>query len=191
MYQYLRTTPDDRAEPREGVAIERFSRFSSNPHNYALPITSHARWGIVGMPGCSRGTEEQGQFGCGESTTALTIRSSHRAVVAVRVLLTEDVAWYVPGRNAIAGDYRHTDAVLAYFTRRREPVKRTFRMHLRDLLVGDGGEVAVVTDGTAVIGGVERRWSTVGLYRIRQEGIAASWLLPLDAEALDAIWAAP
>jgi hypothetical protein len=61
-------------------------------------------------------------------------------------------------------------------------------MHPRDVLVGDGDEVAVVTDGTAVIGGVERCWSTVGLYRIRQERVAACWLLPLDADAFDAIW---
>jgi ketosteroid isomerase-like protein len=107
---------------------------------------------------------------------------------AVRALLTEDVAWHVPGRNAIAGDYRGTAAVLAYLTRRRELAERTFRMHPRDVLVGDGDEVAVVTDGTAVIGGVERRWSTVGLYRIRQERVAACWLLPLDADAFDAIW---
>jgi hypothetical protein len=57
------------------------------------------------------------------------------------------------------------------------------------VLVGDGDDVAVVTDGTAVIGGVEHRWSTVGLYRIREERMAACWLLPLDAEAFDAIWA--
>lgn len=42
-----------------------------------------------------------------------------------------------------------------------------------------------------VIGGVEHRWSTVGLYRIREERMAACWLLPLDAEAFDAIWGVP
>lgn len=56
--------------------------------------------------------------------------------------MTEDVAWHVPGRNTIAGDYRGTDAVLAYCTR-------------------------------------------------RGERMAARWLLPLDADAVDAIWAAP
>jgi len=101
--------------------------------------------------------------------------------------LIEDVAWHVPGRNAIADDYRGTDAVLAYCTRRGELAGRTFRMHPRDVLVGDGDDVAIVTDGTAV----ERRWSTVGLYRIREERMAARWLLPLDADAVDAIWAAP
>jgi ketosteroid isomerase-like protein len=92
--------------------------------------------------------------------------------------LTEDVAWHVPGRNDIAGDYRGTDAVVAYFTHRRELAERTFRIHPRDVLVGEGDDVAVVTDGTAVIGGVERRWSTVSLYRIRQERIAELVVAP-------------
>ncbi|MGB6162816.1 MAG: hypothetical protein WCF33_21050 [Pseudonocardiaceae bacterium] len=74
-------------------------------------------------------------------------------------------------------------AVLAYFTRRGELAGRTFRIHLRDVLVGDGDEVAVVTDGTVVMGGVERCWPTVGLCWIREERMAACWLLPLDADA--------
>ena len=71
----------------------------------------------------------------------------------LRALLTEDIAWTVPGSNAIAGEYRGIDAVMAYFRRRRDLAARTFRMHPGDLLVGDGDRVAVLTDGTAVIGG--------------------------------------
>jgi uncharacterized protein len=106
----------------------------------------------------------------------------------LRALLTEDIAWTVPGRNAIAGEYRGIDAVMAYFRRRRDLAARTFRMHPGDLLVGDGDRVAVLTDGTAVIGGVERRWSTVGLYELRDGRVAACWLLPLDLAAFDAAW---
>jgi len=103
-------------------------------------------------------------------------------------VLTEDIVWVVPGRNAIAGEYRGLDAVLDYFTRRRDLADRSFRMHPGDLLVGEGDHVAVLTDGTATIDGVERRWSTVGLYRLRGERVAACRLLPLDAAAFDAIW---
>jgi hypothetical protein len=63
--------------------------------------------------------------------------------------------------------------------RRRDMASKTFRMHPGDLLAGDGDHVAVLTDGTAVIGGQEHRWSTVGLYRFRGEQVAACWLLPL------------
>jgi ketosteroid isomerase-like protein len=105
-------------------------------------------------------------------------------------VLTEDIAWVVPGRNAIAGEYHGLDAVIDYFARRRELADHSFRMHPGDLLVGDGDHVAALTDGTATIAGVEHRWSTVGLYRLRDERVAACWLLPLDASAFDAIWSA-
>ena len=106
----------------------------------------------------------------------------------LRALLADDVAWVVPGRNAIAGEYRGIDEVMAYFAQRRNLAARTFRMHPGDLLTGDGDHVAVLTDGTATIGGTERRWSTVGLYRLHLGRVAACWLLPLDQGAFDAIW---
>jgi ketosteroid isomerase-like protein len=106
----------------------------------------------------------------------------------LRALLADDIEWHVPGDNAIAGDYRGADAVMAYFARRRDLAARSFRMHPGDVLTGAGEHVAVLTDGTAVIAGRERRWSTVGLYRVRGERIAACWLLPLDPAAFDAIW---
>jgi ketosteroid isomerase-like protein len=109
----------------------------------------------------------------------------------LRAVLVEDVEWHVPGRNAIAGDYRGIDAVLAYFARRRDLAARTFRMRPGDVLVGDGDRVAVLTDGVAEIGGREERWSTVGLYRLAAGRIAGCWLLPLDAAAFDRIWAGP
>ena len=107
----------------------------------------------------------------------------------LREVLAEDVEWHVPGRNAIAGDYRGIEAVLAYFARRRDLAQRSFRMLPGEVLVGDGEHVAVLTDGVAEIGGREERWSTVGLYRVSGGRVAACWLLPLDAAAFDRIWA--
>jgi ketosteroid isomerase-like protein len=108
----------------------------------------------------------------------------------LRELLAPDVVWHVPGTNAIAGVYEGIDAVLAYFARRRDIADRTFRMHPGDVLTGGRDHVAVLTDGSAVIGGEERRWSTVGLYCFRGDRIAACWLLPLDPAAFDEIWRA-
>jgi ketosteroid isomerase-like protein len=107
----------------------------------------------------------------------------------LRALLSPDIEWHVPGRNAIAGDYRGIDAVMAYFARRRDHAARTFRMHPGDVLTGEGDRVAVLTDGSATIGGRDVRWSTVGLYRIDAGRIAGCWLLPLDPETFDRIWA--
>lgn len=106
----------------------------------------------------------------------------------VRALLTDDVEWHVPGRNAIAGAYRGIDDVLGYFIRRRELAGNTLRLHPRDLLVGDRSYIAALTDGAATLGGREQHWSTIGLYEIRDGRIAACWLLPLDPDAFDAAW---
>jgi len=107
----------------------------------------------------------------------------------LRELLTEDIVWTIPGRNAIAGRYEGIAQVMAYFERRRELASRTFQMHTREILTGDGDHVAALTDGRATLGGAERRWSTVGLYRVRERRIAACWLLPLDGDEFDRIWA--
>jgi ketosteroid isomerase-like protein len=104
-------------------------------------------------------------------------------------LLTQDITWTVPGDSPIAGTYRGLDDVFGYFERRRDLANRTFRMERRDVLVGEGDRIAALTDGVATIGGVEHRWSTVGLYDVANGRIAACWLLPLDQRAFDAIWA--
>jgi uncharacterized protein len=102
-------------------------------------------------------------------------------------LLAADVVWVVPGRNAIAGTYRGRDEVMAYFARRRDQASKSFRMHPGEVLVGHD-HIAVLTDGTATIGGREHRWSTVGLYRVRDGRIASCHLLPLDPAAFDEVW---
>jgi ketosteroid isomerase-like protein len=109
---------------------------------------------------------------------------------AVRELLAPDITWTVPGDNPIAGTYRGLDAVLDYFRRRRDIAGRTFQMKRLDVLVGDGARIAALTDGFARIAGIEHRWSTVGLYDVVDDRIAACWLLPLDQRAFDAIWSA-
>lgn len=107
----------------------------------------------------------------------------------LRGLLAPDVTWTIPGTNRIAGTYRGAGAVLGYFGRRRTIADATFRLHRRDVLTGTGNNIAALTDGTAIIAGRERSWSTVGLYEVRGDLIAACWLLPLDPAEFDAIWA--
>ena len=111
-------------------------------------------------------------------------------VERVRALLTDDVEWHVPGRNAIAGTYRGAEEVLGYFRQRRALAQASLRLHPGEMLVGDGEHVAALTDGSAKIGDDEFRWSTVGLYRIRGGLIDACWLLPLDQAAFDRAWSA-
>jgi uncharacterized protein len=107
---------------------------------------------------------------------------------AVRAVLSPDIAWHVPGRSPIAGSYRGLDEVIEYMLARRRLADGTFRMHRLDVLTGAGTTVAVLTDGTATIAGVERSWSTVGLYRVEEGRIAECRLLPLDQAEFDDIW---
>jgi ketosteroid isomerase-like protein len=106
----------------------------------------------------------------------------------VRALLTEDIEWHVPGRNAIAGDYHGIDEVTEYFRWRREVAAGTLRLHPGELLVGEDEHLAMLTDGSAKIAGAEYRWSTVGLYRVHGGLIAACWLLALDQAVFDQVW---
>ena len=109
--------------------------------------------------------------------------------VELRRLITPDVVWTIPGDSPIAGTYRGIDEVFAYFARRRDLASGTFRMHRRDILVGEGRRVCALTDGTATLGGREHQWSTVGLYEVTERRqISACWLLALDQRAFDAIW---
>jgi uncharacterized protein len=107
---------------------------------------------------------------------------------ALERLLAAGITWVVPGRNRIAGTYRGHGEVFDYLRRRRDLADRTFRMQRRDVLVGDGERIAALTDGVATIRGTRHRWSTVGLYAVTDEQIAACWLLALDQPAFDAIW---
>jgi ketosteroid isomerase-like protein len=107
----------------------------------------------------------------------------------LRRLIAPDVVWTIPGASPIAGTYRGTDEVFGYFARRRDLASGTFRMHRRDVLVGETRSVCALTDGTATLGGREHQWSTVGLYEVtKDDQISACWLLALDQPALDAIW---
>jgi hypothetical protein len=106
----------------------------------------------------------------------------------LRQLLAADVRWTVPGQNAIAGRYAGVDEVLQYFERRRDLASQTFRMHVREILTGEGNHIAALTDGTALIRGHPEQWSTIGLYEFRRVRLQACWLLPLDVEQFDRIW---
>lgn len=108
---------------------------------------------------------------------------------ALRALLDPGITWTVPGVSPIAGTYRGIEEVFGYFTRRRDRAAGTFRMHRRDVLIGEGSRVAALTDGTASISDTEQVWSTIGLYEITErDRISACRLLPFDQAAFDAIW---
>jgi ribosomal-protein-alanine N-acetyltransferase len=103
--------------------------------------------------------------------------------------LAADVAWHVPGQNVIAGDFQGHDQVMAYFRRRRDLTDRSFVVTSRGTLA-DATRVVHFADGEAILGGVPRRWRTVGIFEIARQRISECWLVPFDQQAFDEIWAA-
>ena len=118
----------------------------------------------------------QGRFYAGENVGA-----------DLRGLLTEDVVWHVPGRSAIAGEYRGLEQVLRYFAVRREITDNSFRITSRGVLA-DADRVVHFADGEAAVGGELRRWRTAGIFNISNGLIAECWLLPFDQYQFDQIW---
>ena len=106
----------------------------------------------------------------------------------VEALLSDDIAWHVPGHNAIAGHYRGKQQVLDYFRRRRDKAKGSMRVEVRRTLA-DEELVMQLAGGRAEIEGKKHTWETVGVYRIAEGRIAECWLLPFDQYQFDEIWA--
>ena len=103
-------------------------------------------------------------------------------------LLAEDVVWHVPGTSPIAGDYHGREAVTGYFRRRRALAGGAIRVtkageaHHEEALVQ-------LADGRAPLGGQEVIWRTAGVYRVADGKISEAWLVPLDQEHFDRVWA--
>jgi len=105
----------------------------------------------------------------------------------LRELLTDDVAWHVPGRSPIAGDHEGIEAVMDYFERRRALASTTFRVHVREVLAR-GDLVIQLAGGTAELGGREAEWETLGVFRVREGRIAEGRLVPFDQYLFDELW---
>jgi len=109
-------------------------------------------------------------------------------LAGVEELLADEVVWHVPGTSPIAGDHRGREAVVAYFRRRRElaggamAVTKHGEAHHDEALVQ-------LADGRAPLGGEDVVWRTAGVYRVAGGRIAEAWLVPLDQEHFDRVWA--
>jgi uncharacterized protein len=106
---------------------------------------------------------------------------------ALAEVFAEDVVWHVPGRNAIAGEYRGIDQVMEYVRRRRELADGTFEITVHDVLANDEYGLVIAT-GRATRGGTAFQWRAHGLYRFRNGRIAECWVLPENQYEFDRIW---
>jgi hypothetical protein len=102
-------------------------------------------------------------------------------------VFADDVVWHVPGRSAIAGEYRGREQVMQYVRRRRALVQDSFEITVEDVLANDEHGL-VIASGSAVRDGTNLTWRAHGLYRFDNGRIAECWVLPEDQYAFDAIW---
>jgi uncharacterized protein len=107
----------------------------------------------------------------------------------VEELLAEDVVWHVPGWSPIAGDYRGREAVTEYFRLRRELAGGSIRITKKGDVHNEEALVQLA-DGHAPLGGRDVVWGTAGVYRVAGGKIAEAWLVPLDQQHFDRVWAA-
>ena len=109
-------------------------------------------------------------------------------IPTVLEILDEDIAWHVPGRSPLSGDYRGHDAVMGFFTRAMELSGGTLRVELEEIL--DGGErIAALTTVSAERNG--RAWSSpeVHVWRVRDGRAVEFCEFQGDQTTEDEFWA--
>jgi ketosteroid isomerase-like protein len=107
----------------------------------------------------------------------------------VLAMLAEDVAWHVPGRSPLSGDYRGHDEVAGFFATAMDLSGGTLRVRPEEI-VADGPRVVVITTVSAERAG--RSWSSpeVHVWEVC-DGKAVSFReYQGDQQAEDEFWAA-
>ena len=102
-------------------------------------------------------------------------------------IFAEDIAWHVPGRSPLSGDYRGHQEVVGFFTKAMELSGGTLRVQADEILA-DGERIIALTTVSAERNG--RSWSSpeVHLWRV-QDGRAVTFReFQGDQEAEDRFW---
>jgi ketosteroid isomerase-like protein len=79
--------------------------------------------------------------------------------LGLAAVFAEEVVWHVPGRSAIAGDYRGIDEVMEYVRRRRELADETFEIEVHDVLANAEHGLVIAT-GRATRRGKTLEWES-------------------------------
>ena len=99
----------------------------------------------------------QGLGDMGMSIADANARVARRAFAALNAkdfeklagLFHEEIAWYTPGRSAVAGEALGRDAVVAQFMKYAAGTQGTFRADLKKVLQSEDGRVVAVHHDTA------------------------------------------
>ena len=128
------------------------------------------------------------------NTNAEILRGGYEAfargdIPAVLAMFDEDIAWHVPGRSPLSGDYRGHEGVVGFFTKCMELSGGTLQV-APDEILADGDQVVALTTVSAERNG--RAWSSPEVHVWRFAGGRAVEFREFqgDQQTEDEFWAA-
>ena len=104
-------------------------------------------------------------------------------------LFADDAVWHVPGANAMAGDYRGRDEIVAFLRRTTELTGGTYRVELLWVVADDEHTVAVYRARGDRDDGRSLDIEQAVLIELRDGLWSDIRAQPLDQAAFDAFWA--
>jgi ketosteroid isomerase-like protein len=108
-------------------------------------------------------------------------------IPAVVALWADDIAWHVPGRNPLAGDYTGAQEILGFFGQLQERSGGSFRLEIHDVLATDDHVVALVS---AIADRGDKSMNIPGahIWHVRDGRATEFWGATYDQYATDEFW---
>lgn len=98
-----------------------------------------------------------------------------------------DIVWHVPGRSAIAGDYRGHEEVMGFFGKLQEMTGGTFSLELHDVLASDDHVVALV-QASGERNGERHSFDAAHVWHVRDGKATEFWGLSTSQYDDDEFW---
>ncbi len=99
----------------------------------------------------------------------------------------DNITWHVPGRSALAGEYRGHQEVMGFFGKLLEQSGGTFRLDLHDVLATDDHVVALI-QATAERNGTTRTFNNAHVWHVADGKATEFWGLSEDPYGDDEFW---
>jgi uncharacterized protein len=99
-------------------------------------------------------------------------------------LFDPDIVWHNPGRNALSGDHRGAEAVIATFVKQFEMTDGTFKVDVHDILGSDDHAVALAR-ASAQRNGKSLDEPYAHVCHFRDGRLTESWILNFDQNKAD------
>ena len=102
-------------------------------------------------------------------------------------LLADDIAWRVPGRGPIAGEYHGKDGVMAFFGKLMEESGGSFRLTVHDIAATDRHALAIV-DAHVERNGKSYDFHAIHVWHLRDGKAEIFRSVAIDPDADNEFW---